>query len=51
MMQEPEKRALLTLAVRPGELRVIRNSARARGLTMSDFIRSLLKRELVDLER
>jgi uncharacterized protein (DUF1778 family) len=50
-MQEPEKRALLTLAVKPEELRVIRNCAKARGLTMSDFIRSLLKRELVDLER
>ena len=51
-MSEPKtERALLTVAMAPDELRVVKVNARARGLSMSSMIRQLLARELVDLER
>ena len=50
-MEAKEKRALLTVAMAPSELRVLRANARARGVTMTAMIRQLLRGVLVDLER
>jgi hypothetical protein len=51
-MAEPWKReSLVTLPVSKGERRVIRVAAAARGLTVAAWLRSLLRRELVDLKR
>jgi hypothetical protein len=49
-MTEP-KRALLTVEMAPGELRVLKVVARCRGQSMTGLIRELLRRELIDLER
>ena len=49
MTDQPARRALLTVQMEPGELRVIRTTARCRGLSMSALIRELLRRELIDL--
>jgi hypothetical protein len=51
MSKQPEKRALLTVAMQPAELRVVRANARCRGMSMSAMIRNLLARELIDLEQ
>ena len=51
MMTEQPKRALLTVAMAPGELRVLKVAARCRGQSMTAMIRELLRRELIDLER
>jgi hypothetical protein len=51
-MPEPWKReSLVTLPVSKGENRVIRVAAAARGMTVTAWLRQLLKRELVDLQR
>lgn len=50
-MEQADKRALLTVAMRPAELRVLRANARCRGVSMSAMIRNLLQREMVDLEQ
>jgi len=44
-------RRLLTLELTANELRVVKAAARCRGLTMTAWLRQLLRRELVDLER
>ena len=44
-------RRLLTVEMTAGELRVVRAAAKCRGLSMTAWIRQLLRRELVDLER
>jgi hypothetical protein len=51
-MTDQTKRALLTVAMAPGELRVLKVVARCRNTTMTAMIRELLVKELlVDLER
>jgi hypothetical protein len=51
-MAEPWKReSLVTLPVSNGERRVIRMAATCRGMTVTAWLRSLLRRELVDLQR
>jgi predicted DNA binding CopG/RHH family protein len=50
MGQPLEERTLLTVAVSRGELRTIRNNAKARGLNMTAWLRQLLAAQLVDLE-
>ncbi len=45
------RKTLLTVQVTVDELRVIKAAAHSRGLPMSRYVRSLLLRELVDLER
>jgi hypothetical protein len=51
-MPDPGTReTLITLPCTKSEARVIRLNARARGLSMSGWLRQLLKRELVDLQR
>jgi predicted DNA binding CopG/RHH family protein len=50
-MAEPlEQSTLLTLRVTRGELRTIKNNARARGLNMTEWLRQLLAAQGVDLE-
>ena len=50
-MQEPDRPTLLTLRMSAAEVRVVKAAARARGMTMSAWIRRLLVGQLVDLER
>jgi uncharacterized protein (DUF1778 family) len=51
-MAEPWKReSLVTLPVSRAERRVIRVAAAARGMTVTAWLRALLRRELVDLQR
>jgi hypothetical protein len=45
------RKTLLTVQVSVDELRVIKAAACSRGMWMSQYVRSLLLRELVDLER
>jgi predicted DNA binding CopG/RHH family protein len=42
---------LLTIRASSGEIQAIRSAARARGMSMSSWIRKLLVGQLVDLER
>jgi hypothetical protein len=49
--QEWRRETLLTIPMSHAEARVVRANARARGLSMSAFVRQLLKGELVDLAR
>jgi uncharacterized protein (DUF1778 family) len=50
-MTEPSKRQLLTIALSPDEHRVVKVAARCRGESMTQLVRRLLRRELIDLER
>jgi predicted DNA binding CopG/RHH family protein len=44
-----ERQTLLTVPMERGELRAVKVNAAARGLTMAEWVRQLLRDQLVDL--
>ncbi len=51
MAEQWKREGLVTLAVSDGERRVIRMAAASRGLTVTAWLRALLRAQLVDLQR
>ncbi|MFO0104935.1 MAG: hypothetical protein ACK516_06605 [Cyanobium sp.] len=51
MAETWKRESLVTLPVSNGERRVIKVAAAARGMTVAGWLRSLLRAELVDLQK